>query len=239
MMRAARHSGTKLAELARGNPWRWLRRRSVALVLAGLCLTLALPASAGMLYRYINDKGYQEIGYTIPPHLVPKGYDIIDESGRLIERVPPQLSDEEFRQQEARNHRIAQCEDARQRVQRRYERLEDIDDAERQFEEQSEESLQNAVANLEYSESELSKLQEQAAVRERAGRTIDRKLHDAIAESEQNVDSHQMRIKQIEAQKLTKADEFNEERRIFQLHDCESESAIAKGDSEIGLAKAE
>ncbi len=236
MMRAGRNSGSKVAKL---NLRRWFRRRLAPAAVAGLCLTLALPASAGMLYRYINDKGYQEIGYTIPPHLVAKGYDIIDQTGRLIERVPPQLSDEEFRQQEARNHRIAQCEDARQRVQRRYERLEDIDDAERQFEAQSEESLQNARANLEYSESELSKLQEQAAVRERAGRAIDRKLHDAMQESQQNVANHQKRIQQIEAQKDTKANEFDEERRIFQLHDCESESSIAKSEAEIGLAKAE
>lgn len=236
MKRAGRHSGSKTAH-SPSKPW--LSRVLAPAMVAGLCLTLALPASAGMLYRYINDKGYQEIGYTIPPHLVPKGYDIIDETGRLIERVPPQLSDEEFRAQEARNHRIAQCEDARQRVQRRYERLEDIDVAERQFEQQNEESLQNARANLEYSELELSKLQEQAAVRERAGRTVDGGLHDAIQEAEQNIDNHQKRIQQLESQQISKADEFDEERRIFQLHDCEAESSVAKADSEIGLAQVE
>jgi hypothetical protein len=49
-----------------------------------LLAAIAVPADAATLYRYINDKGYQEIGYSVPNHLVPNGYDVI---GRLPDHL--------------------------------------------------------------------------------------------------------------------------------------------------------
>ncbi len=155
------------------------RRRdsSVALVskFAGLTapvlilLGMSLSADAATLYRYINEKGYQEIGYSIPPHLVPNGYDVIDESGRLVRRVAPQLSEEEYAVKLERERKLEACEKAIERVHRRYEALADIDVAETVFEEQLQERLQNDQANLEFSQGKLLEQREDAAARERKG----------------------------------------------------------------------
>ena len=203
--------------------------RSAAGVLAGLVtvVTLSLlapqPADAATLYRYINDKGYQEIGYSVPTHLVPNGYDVIDESGRLIRRVAAQLSEEEYAAKLERERKLEACEKAYDRVHRRYERLEDIDHAEAQFEAQLEESLQNAQANLEYNRSELAKYRDSAAGHERKGQIVPQQVLDGIEQTERTIRNLTAQIEQGERSRVTKADEFDVERRVFQMSGCDEE----------------
>ncbi len=197
-----------------------LRRLAAPALLA---MAIAMPADAAQLYRYINDKGYQEIGYSVPNHLVPNGYDVIDESGRLVRRVAAQLSEEEYAAKLERERKLEACEKAVARVHRRYETLDDIDDAEAQFEAQLEESLQNAQANLELSQTELKSLQDRAATLERSGKQISTVLLDNIEEAENSIASHTAQIEQSEQSRVTKAQDFDEERRVFQMHGCDEE----------------
>ncbi len=189
----------------------------------GLCMLAALPADAATLYRYINDKGYQEIGYSVPPHLVPNGYDVIDDSGRLIRRVAAQLSEEEYAAKLEHERKLEACEKAYERVHRRYERLEDIDKAEVQFEAQLEESLQNDQANLEYNRTELAKYRESAAGHERKGQIIPERVLDSIEQTERTIRNLTAKIDQSEQSRTTKAEQFDEERRVFQMNGCDEE----------------
>lgn len=192
-------------------------------VAAVLIMLAALPADAATLYRYINDKGYQEIGYSVPTHLVPNGYDVIDESGRLIRRVAAQLSEEEYAAKLERERKLEACEKAYERVHRRYERLDDIDHAQEQFIAQLEESLQNAHANLEYNQSELAKYRERAAGYERKGQIIPPQVLDSIEQTEVTIRNLSAQIEQSDQSRSTKADEFDEERRVFQMGGCDEE----------------
>jgi hypothetical protein len=191
-----------------------------------LTLTLALPAQAATLYRYINDKGYQEIGYSVPNHLVPNGYDVIDDSGRLIRRVAPQLSEEEYAAKLERERKLEACEKAVERVHRRYETLADIDKAEALFETQLAESLKNAQANLDYTYSELAKQQEQAASLERSGKMVPKNLLKAMDDTQVVIANLTAQIDNGKRSREEKAADFNEERRVFQLADCD-ESQLA------------
>lgn len=186
-------------------------------------LAISMPADAATLYRYINDKGYQEIGYSVPNHLVPNGYDVIDESGRLIRRVAAQLSEEEYAAKLERERKLEACEKAVARVHRRYETLEDIDDAEVQFEAQLKESQQNANANLEYNQTELKRLQERAAGFEREGKIVPRGDLEHMRQVQTTIDNLTAQIEQGEHSRTTKAAEFDEERRVFQLPGCDEE----------------
>lgn len=194
-----------------------------------LALAIAAPADAATLYRYINDKGYQEIGYSVPPHLVPNGYDVIDESGRLVRRVAAQLSEEEYAAKLERERKLEACEKAVARVHRRYETLEDIDDAEVQFQAQLEESLQNAQANLEYNQSELKKLQDRAAAFEREGKILRESHLNNMKQVRTTIDNLNAQIEQSEQSRETKAREFDEERRVFQLSGCDEEQLAHAG----------
>ena len=185
-----------------------------------LALSICLPAQAGTLYRYINDKGYQEIGYAIPPHLVPNGYDVIDESGRLVRRVAAQLSEEEYASKLERERKLEACEKAIDRVHRRYEKLADIDAAQLVFEQQLEESLKNDQSNLDYSRSALGDRQEQAAGLERAGKPVPKHLIDNIERTEMQIQTLTTQVQNRERGRQDKAKEFDQERRIFTLMDC-------------------
>lgn len=213
------------AAVAAGLPGavRLVRLASRAALPCALALTVALPADAANLYRYINDKGYQEIGYSVPNHLVPNGYDVIDESGRLIRRVAAQLSEEEYAAKLEHDRKLEACENAVERVHRRYENMADIDEAEAQFEMQLEESLRNAQANLEYNRSELAKHQDKAASFERAGKIIPQVTLDSIDQINTTIQNLTVQIRQGEESKVTKAQDFDEERRVFQLPGCSDE----------------
>lgn len=189
------------------------------MLILGLCTT----AHAANLYRYINDKGYQEIGYSIPPHLVANGYDVIDDSGRLVRRVAPQLSEEEYAAKLERERKLEACEKAIERVHRRYEALADIDDAERVFGQQLEERLRNDQANLEFSQSKLAEQREEAAARERKGEAIPKDLLDTIEQTELQIQNLSAQLSARQKNAIVKAKEFEEERRVFQLVDCSSE----------------
>jgi len=185
-----------------------------------ITLSFSLPAEAATLYRYINDKGYQEIGYSIPNHLVPNGYDLIDESGRLIRRVAAQLSEEEYAIKLERERFLEACQKASESVHRRYETLEDIDAAERLFGEQLEESLRNYQANLDYGKSNLAHLQDQAAKFERAGKPITKNQLLSIENTELQIQNLTAQIDAGQRSRDEKALEFDEERRVFNLLEC-------------------
>ena len=203
---------------------RRLTSRAARLAIPGfLMMSIALPADAASLYRYINDKGYQEIGYSVPNHLVPNGYDVIDESGRLVRRVAAQLSEEDYAAKLERERKLEACENALARVHRRYESPQDIDKAERQFEAQREESLQNYQSTLEITQAELEKAQQQAASYEREGKQINVNVLATIDQTKTTIANLEAQIEQNRRSGLTQAETFDEERRVFQLNGCNEE----------------
>ena len=61
-----------------------------------MCVAIALCLSAGLVwgqefYRYKNSDGRTVLDTKIPGQYVNNGYDVLDSSGRLLERVPPVL----------------------------------------------------------------------------------------------------------------------------------------------------
>ena len=98
-----------------------------------------------------------------------------------------------------------------------------IDQAETQFIAQLEESQQNAHANLEYNQSELAKYRERAAGYERKGQIIPRQVLDSIEQTELTIRNLSAQIEQSDQSRSTKADEFDEERRVFQMGGCDEE----------------
>jgi len=70
-------------------------------LLSAAALTFSLEVSA-QLYRYVDENGRTVMSAIVPPHIVPKGYDVLSGQGRLIERVPPALSEEQIRVRDAK-----------------------------------------------------------------------------------------------------------------------------------------
>ena len=68
-------------------------RRLIAVLVLALMTGHAL---AGKLYRYENAEGVVVIDDSIPPEFIRNGYDVLSNSGRLLERVPRALTAEEL-----------------------------------------------------------------------------------------------------------------------------------------------
>lgn len=86
--------------------------RTVLSVFLGL--VLVSDVMAGQMYRYKDASGRVVMSATVPPHIVPKGYDVLSGQGRLIESIPPALSDEQIRARDAKAEAELHAEAARQ-----------------------------------------------------------------------------------------------------------------------------
>lgn len=84
---------------SKANDW----RAKIAAFLA--CCLFFSQLYAGQLYRYKDESGNLVLNRTIPPALVGKGYDILNEKGRLIKSVPPALTPEQIAARDAEKAR--------------------------------------------------------------------------------------------------------------------------------------
>lgn len=65
-------------------------------VALALAVSLALPsAEAANLYRYRNDNGVLVVDFRVPAEYVDNGYEILNETGVVVEVVPRALTEEE------------------------------------------------------------------------------------------------------------------------------------------------
>src|SRR3990167_1112891 len=140
-----------------------------------LLLIMLLPAWAGAseLYRYLSDKGVVVLDRQgVPPQYIGKGYDVLDEQGRLLRRIPPAPTAEE----RARIDQAKAQANSDAQLLRLYSSLEDVDRArERKLTE-----LDGVIAaergNLQSLRTQQANLQSQAAELERAGRAVPESL---------------------------------------------------------------
>jgi len=71
------------------------------ILLTFVLTSISSPAQAGQLYRYKNEQGNAVLNHTIPAEFVSKGYDILNEKGRLLKTVPPALTAQQIRARDA------------------------------------------------------------------------------------------------------------------------------------------
>lgn len=83
-----------------------------------ICTGLIVPffvADAAQLYRYKDEGGKVVMGRTVPPQLVGQGYEVLNEKGRVIERIAPALTAEQIKQRDLRLAEQRRQEEARMR----------------------------------------------------------------------------------------------------------------------------
>jgi hypothetical protein len=98
---------------------------SVRLVMS-VCLALAVFVSsvhAGIMYRYKDDQGRTVMAATVPPEIVPKGYEVLNAQGRVVEKVPPALTAEQIRARDEAIEKKKREEEARKAQEAEDQRL--------------------------------------------------------------------------------------------------------------------
>ena len=200
----------------RGGLGRWM---SVSLLIVVL-LTACCVQAAGRLYRFVNSQGKVEISNSIPNDRVPLGYDVLDDAGRLILRIAPQLTPAQIKQKRQKEAEDRACREGYLRVTAMYQTEADID----RFKGQAVEALQTAIANdqanLLVVRGQHAELLAQAARAERNGSTLSAILV-------QNIDRAKGQIKLLEKSVRDRQKEhdqidnkFQKEREILRRGPC-------------------
>lgn len=140
-----------------------------------LLLIMLLPAWAGAseLYRYLSDKGVVVLDRQgVPPQYIAKGYEVLDEQGRLLRTIPPAPTAEERAQ--LNQAKLQASADAQ--LLRLYSSLEDVDRARGRKLGELDGAIAAARGNLQSLRTQQANFQSQAAEQERAGRAVPENL---------------------------------------------------------------
>ncbi|MCG4452701.1 DUF4124 domain-containing protein [Pseudomonas sp. MMS21-TM103] len=151
-----------------------------ALLRCSLLFGLLLPIVAGAteLYRYTDDQGVTVLGRQgVPPEFIGKGYEVLNDQGRVIKVIPPAPSAEEMQRLLADKARAKS--DAQ--LLRLYSTPEDIDRARDRKLAELDGLIGVARSNLQSARLQQDNLQSQAADHERAGRKVPEQLLVQIA----------------------------------------------------------
>jgi hypothetical protein len=187
----------------------------IALLLSTWSIT-ALSRS-DVFYRYIDDKGLKVISSKIPAKYVSRGYDIISQEGKLIERVPPEPSGKEkekLEKQRELEQRLAKWDAD---LLRRYSHPDDIEDAKRRKLAQNRNDLGIIKRNIEKTDEEINRYQSLAAADEREGRAVSKTTLERITKLRQKraVEVKAQQEKEREREKIEQ--KFNKDIARFKI----------------------
>ncbi|WP_313026303.1 DUF4124 domain-containing protein [Pseudomonas lopnurensis] len=136
---------------------------------------------AAELYRYVDDRGVVVLDrHGVPPQHIARGYQVLNEQGRVIREVPPAPTAEALEQLQAQKRRAAS--DAR--LLRLYASVEDVERAEVRKLAELDSVIGLAQGNLQALRNQQDGLRKQAANHERAGRKVPDNLLAQIANLE-------------------------------------------------------
>ncbi|MDF3932472.1 DUF4124 domain-containing protein [Pseudomonas citronellolis] len=152
------------------------------------------------MYRYVDDKGVTVIDRLgVPSQYIGKGYEVLNEQGRVIRVVPPAPTAEELKQRKAA---AAQASSDAQLL-RLYTSVEDVDRARERKMSELDGLSSVARGNLQSLKTQQGNLQAQAADAERAGRQVPQQLIDQLGnlkDEEQRLTSDIAHYQQLRVQ---------------------------------------
>lgn len=195
-----------------------LRRSIFAKLVAGALLVSALvpgTASAAKLYRYQNDDNGWVIASSVPSDRVKNGYQVVDETGRLVEEVAPQRSPEAAAAYIAELEAAQAREEAVRRINLLYGSEADIDYALQKALLSIDNSMANTTANVRQLQAQRQRLETQAARIERAGNRLSNDMVANITTLSEQISNLEMEMEQRVQQKDVERERHARDRELF------------------------
>lgn len=199
-------------------------------IAVGLCLIflssafLSTHATAAQYYRYKDENGNVVLNRTIPPRFVGKGYEILNDRGRVIETVPPALTPEQIAARDAERERQRQLEEQRLEQERIDEELKQLyshpDDAVRVLKRRIQDIegvIQLKESKIESAEREIIKQEGIAANIQRNGRAIPENIIATIKSLKNDIVNARADIKELQAERTKVLAEFDEKIRRLEI----------------------
>lgn len=189
-------------------------KRSFTVLMACVVPWAAHGASMQFI-RYTNDQGVTVIANSIPADAARRGYEIIDDHGQVLKVVPRELSGAELEAKRKADEIEKQAEqDALARKRRDedllklYSSVADVEAARDRRLKALDAELGRIKAQVEQATIQKSKLEAQAASRERAGQPPSPDLLDNITRLEKRIAGHARDIEVREQQKEKEGKSF-------------------------------
>ena len=208
--------------------------------LIALGLTTSATVQAGM-YRYTDDNGQLVISNTIPQEATKRGYQIISDSGRVIETIAPAPTAEELAAREAAKERKQQQEAQLEQDRLLLKRFSHPDQAVRAMHRKVQE-LEGLISlkrgNISVLTSQLDNEQRRAAEMERAGRNVPDatlkkiyRLEGQVRDIEREIAAQRLEIDAVAKRFLSdinRLEEITGSERTLPLNDTEAEAASSE-----------
>ncbi|NHC10942.1 DUF4124 domain-containing protein [Stutzerimonas degradans] len=149
--------------------------------LVALGLLTATLAHAAELYRYTDERGVVVLDrHGVPPQHIGRGYEVLNEQGRVVRVVPPAPTAEEMQRQQQAKARAA----ADVQLLRLYASPDDVERARKRKLAELDSIIGITQSNLQSLRTQQEALRAQAAQHERAGREVPQNLLTQIANLE-------------------------------------------------------
>lgn len=150
-------------------------------LLVALGLLTATLADAAELYRYTDERGVVVLDrHGVPPQHIGRGYEVLNEQGRVVRVVPPAPTAEEMQRQRQEKARAA----ADVQLLRLYASPDDVERARKRKLAELDSVIGITQSNLQSLRTQQEMLRAQAAQHERAGREVPQNLMTQIANLE-------------------------------------------------------
>jgi hypothetical protein len=156
----------------------------------GLCLLLSASCVAGVqadessgmvLYRYVDSRGVTVLDRQgVPAEYAGKGYEVLNQRGRVIQTVPPAPTADEAREAQAAAQAAKVQSDADAQLLHLYSSVTDVDRARTRKLAELDALISVAQGNIQGLTTQQGALQSQAADQERAGRQVPQSLIDQM-----------------------------------------------------------
>jgi hypothetical protein len=182
------------------------------LLVAGLCLILA-PSAAwaaakapGMpLYRYIDSRGVKVLdSQGVPAEYVGKGYEVLNQQGRVIQVVAPAPTADELARTQAERAQAA----ADQALLKKYPSLAELERARARKQLDLDGTITLARNNQQALLIQQQLVQSQAAEQERAGRPVPQAMIDQLKELRAERDALEGKIRGYQQAKVQAEQDF-------------------------------
>lgn len=141
------------------------------------CMLLMSFSALAEVYRYTDENGVTVLSRQgVPPHIVGKGYEVLNAQGRVIRTIAPPPTPEELRRRREAKARAANDK----RLRELYSNVQDLDVA-RENKLRSLDAFVTVIAgNLELTEQQILDMESKAAQMERSGRKVDDRTREHL-----------------------------------------------------------
>lgn len=169
--------------------------------------SFSLTISAAQFYRYKNDQGLLVLTQTLPAEFATKGYEILNEKGRVLKVVPPALTPEQIIERDAALERERQAKIEKQKQDKIDEELKLLyshpNDAVRVLERR----IQDFKGLIDVKSAKINTLEDQIAEEEATAAARQRKGYPVLEESLNKISNLQ---KEVQRNKLDIAEIKND-----------------------------